>query len=805
MKWLAKSVRVVLLCLLALGLTTNVWAANDAAGAGNTDKSSKVEAKPAGRDLVPPKDQAVQSAWDSLLQGHMQNLASIRVRAETLNAELPEIASKVSKQARGLREEFDKLYAVAQVSRNMPAELSVVTERMRRLEEKLDALTAPLNLSGDLSSRLEDLALLEGEASELSGAEVQAFRAELSSTRQLITQVDKRLERARAPAQKLKADLDAFQKRMAETMPSLWRDYYLSAPGKLYELASWSADLDRLHSFNEVLVLRMTTEIPQSLSDWFHVVLRGMTLFLPLVVLLFFSRRSLAVAAAAGGFAASLHAGWNRISRNSAMWLSLGLSLHYAAWANGNMYQIVASFATMSLCWGQMTLAWDLDSFDHPGESRLSPLWPMFIPLITGMVLLYFDPFPMFLSLAWLISLGLILWRALRRPREPQKLPRFLLCGFNCVVWASLLLTLFGFARLSILVCMAYTALAVCLQQGVSILHVGNLISEALPKAGGRGLAAGLIMALVMPAVLLVATLTPTLWILAYPGGAYLLEHMAGLGFNVGKVSFSAIQVLGIFIAFYLTRSLISVGITFMKSLRQQGVKLSPTLVGPFQTAYTYALWAFFGLYVLSSLGFSLTSLTVVAGGLSVGVGFGMQNIVQNFISGLMVIFGQIIREGDVVDVANITGTVRRVNIRSTLVETFDNATVFIPNSEFLSTSFTNWTHNGRMVRRDVSVGVAYGSDLALCMALLKQVAEEHPKVLSYPEPLVLFTDFASSSLNLVLRFWVADIDHGLTAMTEIRLRTNALFNEHNIEISFPQLDVHIKTDTDTAPVAPRP
>lgn len=766
--------------LLCIAYAPHVWAA----------EGEKKETASAAADIVAPKDRAVQSAWDSLLQGHMQNLAAIRSQAESLDANLPELASRLSKQSRGFREEFDKLYAVAQVSRNMPAELAVVTERMRRLEEKLDALTAPLASSADLSSRLEDLAMLESEASELTGPEVQAFRTELTSTRQLIAQVEKRLERARAPAQKLKADIDAFQKRMAETMPSLWRDYYLSATGKLYEIASWNADLDRLRSFKEVLILRMTTEVPQSFRDWLHVIMRGMSLYVPLVLLLWLSRRSLV---SAGGFAGSVRDGWNRISRNSAMWLSLGLSLHYAAWANGNMYQIVASFGTMSLCWGQMMLAWDLDSFDKPAELRLSPLWPMFMPLITGMVLLYFDPFPMFLALAWLVALVLILWRGSLRPRDPQKLPRVLLGGFTFVVWASLLLTLFGFARLSILVCMAYTALAVCLQQGVSILHVGNLIGDALPKEGGSGLAAGLIMALVMPAILLVATLTPTLWILAYPGGAYLLEHMAGLGFNVGKMSFNAMQVLGIFIAFYLTRSLISVGITFMKSLRQQGVKLSPTLVGPFQTAYTYALWAFFGLYVLSSLGFSLTSLTVVAGGLSVGVGFGMQNIVQNFISGLMVIFGQIIREGDVVDVAGITGSVRRVNIRSTLVETFDNATVFIPNSEFLSTSFTNWTHNGRMVRRDVAIGVAYGSDLALCMSLLKQVGVEHPKVLSYPEPLVLFTDFASSSLNLLLRFWVADIDHGLSTMTEIRLRINTVFAEHSIEISFPQLDIHIK------------
>ena len=332
-------------------------------------------------------------------------------------------------------------------------------------------------------------------------------------------------------------------------------------------------------------------------------------------------------------------------------------------------------------------------------------------------------------------------------------------------------------------------------EQALALLHLGTKLEDVFPKEGWRGLVAGISMALAIPAIMLILSATPIIWILAYPGGAYLLEHVATLGFNIGEVSFNAMQVVSIFIAFYLTRSLISVGTTFMNSLRRQGVALNPSLIGPFQTTYTYALWALFILYVLSSLGFSLTSLTVVAGGLSVGVGFGMQNIVQNFISGLMVIFGRIIREGDVVEVGGILGVVRKVDIRSTQVETYDNAVVFIPNSQFLSNTFTNWTHNGRRVRRQITIGVAYGSNLQLCMKLLAQVASEHPRVLRTPAPIVYFDDFAASSLNLILRYWVADIDHGASTMTDIRLRVNELFTENNIEISFPQLDVHIKKD----------
>lgn len=750
---------------------------------------------------APDKDavETVQNVWDSLMQGHLQDLAAIRTQATELLTALPHRAKALNASVRDMDDEFGKLAAIAQVSRNMPAELTVLSERSRRLLERLDALTSPLDTAmADLTGRLDELAALEADAADTAGEAMKEFRADLGATRKKITQLQTSLNRFLTPARNLRADIESLQKRMQASMPTLWRNYYLSASGKLFDPASWAGEAARLQSIDEVLSLRLTTEIPQTIQEWLFVLIRMAVVMVPLGMLLYLSRRPAARAPA------MVRDGWTRIVRNSAFWLLLGLGLHYAAWSNGKMYQIVASFGTMSLCWGQMTLAWDLHAFDKPGLPRISPLWPMFLPLLVGMLLLYFDPFPLFLAAAWLAAQVFILRRMHKLTKPEEKLPRILLQGFTVMGWLSLLLTLVGFARLSILLCMGYTALSVCVQQGVALVHVGNLVEQYLPKEGGAGIVAGLLMALAVPGILLVATLAPTLWILAYPGGAYLLQHVAGLGFNIGAVSFNAAQVVSIFIAFYLTRSLITVGRTFMDGIRRQNAQLAPTLIGPFQTAYTYFLWAIFALYVLSSLGFSLTSLTIVAGGLSVGVGFGMQNIVQNFISGLMVIFGQIIREGDVVDVSNITGTVRRVNIRSTQVETFDNATVFIPNSQFLSTSFTNWTHNGRMVRREVAVGVAYGSDMALAMKLLTQAAAEHPKVLRYPEPLVFFTDFAASSLNLLLRYWVANIDHGMTTMTDIRLRINELYAEHGIEISFPQMDVHIRDQAaPTEPVRP--
>lgn len=745
----------------------------------------------AAQDASPiQQDESVQGIWEGIMSTRLKQLKRLQSDVDSFQQMLGEKAAVASQNSGRAREEYEKLSAIAEVSRNMPAELTVLVERGRRLMEDLIAISSPLETGmKNLKEVYTELSTLQHDSTALASPSVQSLNAQLSELGKRLEAMQRQMDTALAPILSLQTSLRDMESSLRADMPSLWRNYYLSAAGKLLDPAHWDDELEKTSSLQEVLSLRLSTEIPQSLGAWALVLVRMLVLLAPLLALLAVLNRAAAKAPAL------VRDIWTSIVRNSAFWLALGLALHFAAWSSGKMYQIIASFGTMSLCWGQMNMAWDLHAFDKPNLPRRSPLWPMFIPLFIGMMLLYFDPFPLYLSLSWLVVQSFILWRLHKRKPEEDRLVRILMGGFSVMCWISLALTLFGLVRLAILGIMVWVALSVCIQQALALLHVGTKLEDVFPQEGWRGLVAGISMALAIPAIMLILSAAPIIWILAYPGGAYLLEHVATMGFNVGKVSFNAMQVVSIFIAFYLTRSLISVGTTFMNSLRRQGVALNPSLIGPFQTTYTYALWALFILYVLSSLGFSLTSLTVVAGGLSVGVGFGMQNIVQNFISGLMVIFGRIIREGDVVEVGGILGVVRKVDIRSTQVETYDNAVVFIPNSQFLSNTFTNWTHNGRRVRRQITIGVAYGSNLQLCMKLLAQVASEHPRVLRTPAPIVYFDDFAASSLNLILRYWVADIDHGASTMTDIRLRVNELFTENNIEISFPQLDVHIKKD----------
>jgi potassium efflux system protein len=207
-----------------------------------------------------------------------------------------------------------------------------------------------------------------------------------------------------------------------------------------------------------------------------------------------------------------------------------------------------------------------------------------------------------------------------------------------------------------------------------------------------------------------------------------------------------------------------------------------------------YSLWILAIYTGLNILGINLSSLAFMAGALGIGVGFGLQNIVNNFVSGIILLFDPSIQVGDMVQVGEDWGTISRINIRTTVVQSFDNASLIIPNSHMLSDKVTNWSYKDPTVRRQVDVGVAYGSDVQLVRKLLLQIAGELAEVLEDPAPKVDFMDFGDSALIFRIRFWISSPDYWLTAATEFRFRIDEGFRKHGIEIAFPQQDIHIRS-----------
>ena len=308
--------------------------------------------------------------------------------------------------------------------------------------------------------------------------------------------------------------------------------------------------------------------------------------------------------------------------------------------------------------------------------------------------------------------------------------------------------------------------------------------------------------------VLIIVILTSSLlalrlWQLT-PRDTASLTYRLSQPFQIGEISLVPSKLflgLVIFLLFWMIARLLQRTATNLLQTRDpasRGARQS------FITLLAYVLITIGFLVSLSAAGLDLSNIAIIAGALSVGIGFGLQNIVSNFISGIILLFERPIRPGDWIRVGTTEGYVRKVRIRSTIIETFDRAEVLVPNSDLLSNQVVNMTLSDGMGRIIIPVGVAYGSNTKKVREIILRVAKDHPQVIQsdsgVPPPRVLFRDFADSALLFELRCFVKNVDYRLIVESDLRYAIDDAFRAEKVEIPFPQRVVYMhQASTDPA------
>lgn len=277
--------------------------------------------------------------------------------------------------------------------------------------------------------------------------------------------------------------------------------------------------------------------------------------------------------------------------------------------------------------------------------------------------------------------------------------------------------------------------------------------------------------------------------------GAQLFGWASSLlfGFEVGTFRFSLLQIL-IAIALFA----VIIGATrFMRGWLSRRVltadRVDRGIANSIDAGVGYAGIAVAGLVGISYAGLDLSNVALIASALSIGIGFGLNAIASNFVSGLIMLIERPIKVGDWVVVGAHQGYVRRISVRATEIETFDRASVIIPNSDFMTSPVQNWTHRNSMGRVLVTIGASYKADPKRVMAVLEQVAAECETFLKYPAPSVHFEEFGASSLDFSIRGFIADVNTILSTKTALRLAIAEAFEQAGIEIPYPQQDVHLR------------
>ncbi len=607
--------------------------------------------------------------------------------------------------------------------------------------------------------------------------------ARLEATEKTVKQV---LDRIMVRSEKMKKEGDQYEKGLEKEIAAVWSIYFTRPLFLLFQ-KDIVDDLTWTYSgWKRSIWAALETKLPDSIAEWRKSALAF--LVMGFAWLLFFRWLLVRII-----FRSHMDgAAWPRFLRAFSLIIFLCGGFWAATVINAFPENIV--FSRLSVVFGAaagILLAWRLREVTL--RSGLpSPLFPFYALYAVGIAAQMINMPLLLLGLVWPVAVGIamfFMWRMARKHTSARPRRLALFCFWSGIPVIGLSLAGFTFPAVEI-----FLTLFLCCMLYQFASAVSDLIRSRLARLQDKGesLLHSVCVSLGIPLIWFLAAAFLLIWLADQFGQARILDLTDKIAFTWKDLHVGFVQIAVGFALFFVVKPVVEVLKHAVDGMGRQS-QVDQAAIVPLKTILGYGVWGLYGLVLLHIIGVRLSSIVVLAGGMSVGIGFGLQHIINNFVSGLILLFGRSVRPGDVIEHELVLGVVEQITIRNTLVKTRDDTTILIPNSNLVSMPFVNMSRsNNRAVRLVVAVGAGYDSDPELVQRLLMEAAAEHPEVMKYPAPRVRFENFGDSCLDFRIKFWVK-FDGSKRVASDLRFAILKKFREHNVEIAFPQLDLHLK------------
>ncbi|MDR1677832.1 MAG: mechanosensitive ion channel [Deltaproteobacteria bacterium] len=756
------------------------------------DKTGESQAEEAA-----PESLASVEHFQKLWQENSAKYTSVAYEiSELLNSS--ENMSNLIGEVKYLMAEFNRFKLIFQTSAGHPTEQVEVLSNIKQMRQRLDLELGPLeNNLNNLNLKLEEAINTKESISEMleSGDPVIVeYEQNLNQAIEKLQKVQTELEDTIKPIREAIATFDKSIADINTVIPTIWNNYYFGDTGSsgIFQIKK------ELFSWLDSLLPRMGFMFPQDKDARSQA---GFRFVISIVIMAIVASLILTYDKALPEKFRDL-----LTSTIKGPWItmSLGLALIAASITPmGGNYLLLKLPGILLLIRSLATLSWNLRVWTNPAlKDNHSPLHRFYVPAALGVAVLFSDLPPGAVTVCWLITMAAFLYYLKRNSSRskskqiPTTLPEYIAYGSGLYfALGSLLVAILGYSRLAILVFMCLFALANIIILGSALVTLTNMVCNYIFKPEVSPIKNALANALTVPCSFLISLVSALPWLLAVPGSAYLLDHVMNRGYSVGSASISFYRIFIIIMLILLFRSLGGLANTSMAHLSDKFDNLKSGFIQSLRTLMNYALWVLFAIVALSLLGVNFTSIILAATGFSVGISMGLQSIVNNLFSGLILILGGNVQIGNLIEVEGVIGKVVNISVRCTVIEPADSSWVYIPNSSLVNGRFINWTRNNRLVNRKLSFSTVYGTDLDKARELMLDVAmhTEYVAKVSPYLPSVTVVDLSENAVVLTLGVTILDIDQNASVQSGLREMVYKRFYENNINFYIgSSLDVNL-------------